>query len=99
MRFRTSCRKAALSAFAASMVLAGTPTNAQQQPPNKPNIILILSDPFGYDDAGVYGGGPNRGMPPADSIPYTAWMISPVCQAMRSVESHIGVDDCYSLIS
>jgi Sulfatase len=30
---------------------------------DKPNIVLIVSDDFGYGDAGVYGGGLNRGMP------------------------------------
>ena len=30
---------------------------------DKPNIVLIVSDDFGYGDAGPYGGGPNRGMP------------------------------------
>ena len=39
--------------------LAAAPVTAQQ----KPNIILILSDDFGYGDAGPYGGGPGRGMP------------------------------------
>ena len=29
---------------------------------DKPNIVLIVSDDFGYGDAGPYGGGPNRGM-------------------------------------
>jgi len=29
----------------------------------KPNIVLIVSDDFGYGDAGVYGGGLGRGMP------------------------------------
>ena len=36
---------------------------AQTAPPGKPNIIMIVSDDFGYGDAGVYGGGPGRGMP------------------------------------
>src|SRR5262245_34804113 len=36
------------------------PAMAQSE---KPNIVLIVSDDFGYGDAGVYGGGPGRGMP------------------------------------
>src|SRR5499426_3295933 len=30
---------------------------------DKRNIIVIVSDDFGYGDSGVYGGGPGRGMP------------------------------------
>ena len=30
---------------------------------DKPNIVLIMSDDFGYGDMGAYGGGAGRGMP------------------------------------
>jgi arylsulfatase A-like enzyme len=47
----------------ALLAAAAGPAMAQEKTSKKPNIILILSDDFGYGDAGVYGGGPGRGMP------------------------------------
>ena len=48
-----------LAALIGLLSLLAAPVAAQQ----KPNIILILSDDFGYGDSGPYGGGPGRGMP------------------------------------
>ncbi len=49
-----------LAALFLVLGLASRPASAQAK---KPNIILIVSDDFGYGDAGPYGGGVGRGMP------------------------------------
>ena len=52
--------------FNFSQTRAQTKVTLQSVPPaagQKPNIVLIVSDDFGYGDSGAYGGGVGRGMP------------------------------------
>jgi arylsulfatase A-like enzyme len=67
------------------------PARAQEKTNKKPNIILILSDDFGYGDAGVYGGGPGRGMPTPnldrmadEGITFYSFYAQPSCTPGRA---------------
>ncbi|WHO39351.1 arylsulfatase [Sphingobium sp. AP49] len=57
----------------------------------KPNIVLILSDDFGYGDAGCYGGGENRGAPTpnidrmaAEGMQFLSFYAQPSCTPGRA---------------
>jgi len=86
--------KHAVSVYACAALLAAAPmftvASAQEQV-QKPNIILIVSDDFGYGDAGVYGGGPGRGMPTPnldrlanEGITFFSFYAQPSCTPGRA---------------
>jgi Sulfatase len=80
--------------LAASAIAANSPLQvAQAQTPattpaggRKPNIIFIVSDDFGYGDAGAYLGGEARGMPTpnldrlaAEGMQFLSFYAQPSC--------------------
>ena len=57
----------------------------------KPNIVLIVSDDFGYGDSGPYGGGVGRGMPTpnidrmaAEGTTFFSFYAQPSCTPGRA---------------
>jgi len=93
---RSSMRhKASLTACAAAVLTAplwaGVQPAQAQAPVQKPNIVLILSDDFGYGDSGAYGGGENRGMPTpnidrmaAEGMTFLSFYAQPSCTPGRA---------------
>ena len=75
-------------AAAVAVALLSGPVLAQQA---KPNIILIVSDDFGYGDSGPYGGGEGRGMPTpgidqmaAEGMTFFSFYAQPSCTPGRA---------------
>src|SRR5262245_29132549 len=76
---------------AASALTAIAAPVAAQTPPQRPNIVLILSDDFGYGDSGPYGGGAGRGMPTpsldrlaAEGMTFYSFYAQPSCTPGRA---------------
>jgi arylsulfatase A-like enzyme len=91
IKFKPRIGMYACAALLAAPLCSGmqsTPAQAQDQ---KPNIILILSDDFGYGDAGAYGGGENRGMSTpnldrlaAEGMQFMSFYAQPSCTPGRA---------------
>ena len=74
----------------ASLVVLPTGPVAGQQG-QRPNIVMIVSDDFGYGDSGPYGGGENRGMPTpnldrlaAEGMQFLSFYAQPSCTPGRA---------------
>ena len=87
----SAIRYSCAAMLAASSLWVGLGVAQAQAPAQKPNIILILSDDFGYGDAGVYGGGENRGMPTpsldrlaAEGMQFMSFYAQPSCTPGRA---------------
>ncbi|CCB64957.1 Sulfatase [Hyphomicrobium sp. MC1] len=91
-RPRGSKRLVFLASMIVTAVLAAvglmSPASAQVA---TPNIVLILSDDFGYGDGGAYGGGENRGMPTpsldrmaAEGMTFLSFYAQPSCTPGRA---------------
>jgi len=77
--------------LAAGSLWVGLQSAQAQAQAQKPNIILIVSDDFGYGDAGAYGGGENRGMPTsnldrmaAEGMQFLSFYAQPSCTPGRA---------------
>ena len=84
---------AAAPFFSVAQAQTASPSSGQPAGPagKKPNIILIVSDDFGYGDAGCYLGGEARGMPTphidrlaAEGLQFLSFYAQPSCTPGRA---------------
>ena len=89
MAARRSYWRGLFGILASLAILSTVPVAAQQG--QKPNIVMIVSDDFGYGDSGPYGGGENRGMPTpnldrlaAEGMQFLSFYAQPSCTPGRA---------------
>jgi len=77
--------------FLMMIFLLITPVHAANNSDQKPNIVLVLMDNFGYGEIGVYGGGAIRGAPTpnidsiaAEGFQLTNYNVEAECTPSRS---------------
>src|SRR5512139_1837616 len=58
-----TCTRRVIGSLAIAMAAALAAASGPAAAADKPNILFIVADDFGYGDAGPYGGGEGRGMP------------------------------------
>ncbi len=71
-------RIARIPIFLLIIFVLASPILAAPRSENKPNIVLVLMDNFGYGEPGVYGGGAIRGAPTPniDSIAHEGFQLT-----------------------
>ncbi len=71
-------RNARIPAFLLVLIVSVPLAQAAPGSENKPNIVLVLMDNFGYGEPGVYGGGAIRGAPTPniDSIAHEGFQLT-----------------------
>jgi arylsulfatase A-like enzyme len=71
-------QSAKVSVFLLALVLLIPLTGVAAESEDKPNIVLVLMDNFGYGEIGVYGGGVLRGAPTPriDSIAHEGFQLT-----------------------
>ncbi len=71
-------RRATILAFLLVLIVSIPMTLDAAERNDRPNIVLVLMDNFGYGEPGVYGGGEIRGAPTPniDSIAHEGFQLT-----------------------
>ncbi|MCB1823090.1 MAG: arylsulfatase [Candidatus Competibacteraceae bacterium] len=91
MKVKVKVKLAALLGIATLAAMGLATGSAIAAEGKKPNIVLIVTDDYGWGDAGIYGGGENRGMPTpgldrmaAEGMQFLSFYAQPSCTPGRA---------------